>query len=132
TIASILVNDEPIGLGTIVDAEGFIVTKASFVNENIQCRLADGRIMKATVCGSSDTQDLALLKIDARHLPVVPWRSGALPPPGSLLAAVGTDENPLAFGVIGAEQRPIPGVLGAAVALSEDGAVRVIFLEDAS
>jgi serine protease Do len=131
-IVSIFMDDKPVGLGTVVDAEGLIVTKASFLNENIQCRFSDGRSMKATVVGSSDTHDLALLKVEARDLPVVQWRSHAFPPPGSLLAAVGTEEDPLAVGVVGAGPRTVPGVLGASVAPSETGVVRVIIVEDES
>jgi S1-C subfamily serine protease len=129
---SIVIADKPVGLGAVVDAEGLIVTKASFLKETIQCRFADGRSMKATLVGSSDTQDLALLKVEASNLAVIQWRSDAFPPAGSLLAAVGAQEVPLAVGVAGALPRTVPGVLGATVALSEKGVVRVTFLEAAS
>lgn len=129
---SIVIDDQPVGLGAVVDAEGLIVTKASFLKENIQCRLSDGRSMKATVVGSSDTHDLALLKVASIDLPVVQWRTGASPPAGSLLAAVGAQEDPLAVGVAGALPRTVPGVLSANVALSEQGVLRVIAVEAAS
>ncbi len=129
---SIVIDDKPVGLGAVVDAEGLIVTKASFLKANIQCRLSDGRSMRATVVGSSDTQDLALLRVEASDLPVVQWRTGASPPAGSLLAAVGAQEDPLAVGVAGALPRTVPGVLGAAVAAAEKGIVRVFLVEAAS
>jgi S1-C subfamily serine protease len=129
---SIVMDGKPVGLGAVVDAKGLIVTKASFLKENIQCRFSDGRSMKARVVGSSDTQDLALLKVEASDLPVVPWRTGASPPAGSLLAAVGAQEDPLAVGVAGAQPRTVPGVLGAAVAATEKGVVRVYLVEAGS
>ncbi|MFN0052340.1 MAG: trypsin-like peptidase domain-containing protein [Planctomycetales bacterium] len=129
---SIVIDDKPVGLGAVVDAEGLIVTKASFLNENIQCRFSDGRSMKATVVGSSDIYDLALLKVEASDLPVVQWRTDAPPPAGSLLAAVGAQKDPLAVGVAGALPRTVPGVLSANVALSEKGVLRVIGVEAAS
>lgn len=129
---SIVIDNKPVGLGAVVDAEGLVVTRASFLKGNIQCRISDGRSMKATVVGSSDTHDLALLKVAASDLPVVQWRTGASPPAGSLLAAVGAQENPLAVGVAGALPRTVPGVLGATVALSEKGVLRVTAVEAAA
>jgi S1-C subfamily serine protease len=88
--------------------------------------------MKATVVGSSDTRDLALLKVEASDLPVVQWRTGPSPPAGSLLAAVGAKDDPLAVGVAGALPRTVPGVLGAHVSSPEKGIVRFHTVEPAS
>src|SRR3954466_9946268 len=61
-------------LGAIVDANGFVVTKASEVKGKIECQLQDGRKLEAQLVGRESGLDLALLKVDAKNLPVVTWR----------------------------------------------------------
>jgi serine protease Do len=126
---TILIDDEPVGLGAVVDAQGLIVTKASFLKENILCRLSDGRSMEAIVVGGSNAHDMALLKVQATDLPVVDWRTETIPTAGTLLAAVGAHDEPLAIGVVGAEPRTVPGLLGAHIIPSKDGQLRIAVVE---
>ena len=97
-------------LGAVVDPEGHIVTKASLPSGKIHCRLTDGRELEAKVVGTSAEYDLALLKVEARGLTAVAWRTGGSPPVGSLVASVGQQDDPLALGVVSAEPRRVRGV----------------------
>src|SRR5262249_39684697 len=64
----ILCDDNESALGTIVAADGWIITKASELKGNIVCRLKDGRLFSAKITGVEDKHDLAMLKIEAKGL----------------------------------------------------------------
>ena len=57
-----------VALGTVVAADGLIVTKASQLTAKLECQLADGRKLPATVVGQDEATDLALLHVDAKNL----------------------------------------------------------------
>ncbi|MBN2295231.1 MAG: trypsin-like peptidase domain-containing protein, partial [Pirellulales bacterium] len=108
-------------LGTIVGPDGWILTKASELKGRIVCRLRDGRDLEARIVGVDPRFDLAMLKIDATDLPVIPWtlKETAV---GNLVAAAGMDDVPLAIGVVSAPNRTIPHSRAAIGVLVKDGA----------
>src|SRR4051794_31042946 len=53
-------------LGTVVGADGWVVTKNSELKGRITCLLRDGRSFEAKLVGAHDVTDLAMLKIEAR------------------------------------------------------------------
>jgi len=60
--------------GTVIDADGLVATTAFNVSgkvKTITVRLADGRELEGKILGMNATDDLALLKIDAKELPVL-------------------------------------------------------------
>ncbi len=61
-----------LGSGVIVDASGIVVTNSHVVRnaEDIKVNLPDGRHFDAKLLGDSPIYDLAVLKIEAGHLPV--------------------------------------------------------------
>ena len=65
--------------GTIVAADGLIVTKASQLGDKIECHMADGRKLPATVLGRDDATDIALKTHLGRQVyrrgPANKWRS---------------------------------------------------------
>ena len=63
-----------LGSGFIVSPEGVIVTNAHVVNgaTNISVALRDGTSYPARLLGADEPNDLAVIKIDARNLPVAP------------------------------------------------------------
>ena len=105
----VLAGGRPVALAAVVDANGYLVTKASVLKGKLTCRLRGGRELEATIVGTDNAHDLALLKIDAGKLTPVRWRSGGVPRPGSLVAATGPDGVPLAVGVVSTEPRKIGG-----------------------
>jgi S1-C subfamily serine protease len=109
SVVEVVDGDEPTALGTVVDATGLVLTKASEVPEEARCRLPDGRVAPAVVVGVDPACDLALLRITAEELVPVAWAKAAEPPVGTLVAAVGTGELPVAVGVVSVARRDVPG-----------------------
>jgi len=128
---SIACDGRTTALGAIVSADGGVLTKASQLSGQIVCRLRDGRELDARIVGVHEKLDLAYLQLDATELPVVPWENGSIPNVGQWLATVGTEEIPVAVGVVSVQKRRLPeqrGVLGVQVERSSDGprVVRVL------
>jgi serine protease Do len=65
-----------LGSGVVVSPDGYVLTNNHVVGDNvaeITVALADKREMRAKVIGTDPLTDIALLKVDATGLPVVPW-----------------------------------------------------------
>ena len=67
-------DEEPsssLGSGVLVSPEGLILTNHHVISDasDIDVALADGRKLKAQVIGSDPETDIAVLKIEAKHLP---------------------------------------------------------------
>jgi serine protease Do len=76
--------EKPSVLGTVISADGYIVTKASELKESYYCKIGD-KELDAKLIGTSDEFDLALLKVDAKNLTPIKWASQSDPTPGALL-----------------------------------------------
>jgi len=104
-----------LALGTIVDADGWILTKASEVEDFARCELADGRSYPGRVVGVDREYDLALVQIEARDLEPIEWADEG-PRVGQWVVTTGaTDSVPLGLGVVSVPVREIPirsGMLG--------------------
>jgi Do/DeqQ family serine protease len=80
--------ESSLGSGVIVSADGYILTNNHVVAgesgrislrdlPQITVTLSDNREMPARIIGVDPPTDLALLKIDARSLPTIPWGDSA-------------------------------------------------------
>ena len=120
-----------VALGTIVTADGWIVTKASALTDagKIICTLVDHRELPARLVSSDSGCDLALLRVDATELKAIELHKAELRT-GMWLASPGQSAEPLAVGVVSVAERPIarsPGVLGILIDDREEGpAVRQV------
>jgi Do/DeqQ family serine protease len=75
--------ESSLGSGVIVSPDGYILTnnhvvtgearRLSLRDLDVAVSLADKRELPAVVVGTDPSTDLALLKIDARNLPTMPW-----------------------------------------------------------
>jgi len=122
----ILCDGRRVALGTIVAADGLILTKASELSGIIACHLFDGRRLEAKIVGVSEDDDLALLKINADGLPVIRWSETAPPSVGSWLATPGLENVPLSIGVVSVAPRVVPRrmpALGVIIEESDKGPV---------
>jgi serine protease Do len=99
-------DDKPIALGTVVDADGWIATKASELRDRPTVVLPDGTSLEAKVAGKDQATDLALLKIEAQGLTAAQFSDAA--PLGAWLASPVRDANRPAVGVVSVVARPIP------------------------
>ena len=68
----VLSGGRQVALGTIIDADGLILTKASELKRDLKCQIGDEEF-EAEVIGIHGKTDLALLKIDAEALNVIRW-----------------------------------------------------------
>ncbi|MDA0835057.1 MAG: PDZ domain-containing protein [Planctomycetota bacterium] len=114
----ILGDGDEIAFGTVIDANGSIITKASELRGQIVCRLKDGRDLPAHVIAEYQPYDLALLQVDAADLTPVKWAAGDDPPVGRWAVTPGLHGAPLAVGIISVPRRAIPvekAVLGVSI-----------------
>ena len=86
-----------LGSGVIVSVEGYILTNNHVVEaaDEIEVVLADGRKAKATVVGTDPETDLAVIRIDAKNLPVIVLGHAEQARVGDVVLAIG---NPFGVG----------------------------------
>jgi serine protease Do len=126
TDAARIVRQHATGTGVIVDPEGYIITNAHVVQgaQRIKVVLPPpavdsplelqpihaGQILEAKLVGTHKQSDLALLKIEATHLPSVSLRSDVRVHQGELVFAIGTPEglrNTVTMGVVSSLARQL-------------------------
>ncbi|HXG88736.1 MAG TPA: trypsin-like peptidase domain-containing protein [Vicinamibacterales bacterium] len=69
--------DSSLGSGVVVSSDGLVVTNNHVLGqgtiETVTVSLADKRELTARIVGVDSWTDLALLKVEATNLPVIPW-----------------------------------------------------------
>ena len=101
------------GSGFIVSADGIILTNAHVVKgaKEVTVKLTDRREFRATVLGADPKTDVAVLRIDAKNLPVVQLGKVADLRVGEWVLAIGSPfgfENTVTAGVVSAKGRSLP------------------------
>lgn len=84
-----------LGSGVIMNDNGYILTNKHVINnaDQIIVALQDGRVFEALLVGSDSLTDLAVLKINAGNLPVIPINSHRTPHVGDVVMAIGNPYN---------------------------------------
>jgi Do/DeqQ family serine protease len=100
------------GSGVIINEKGYIITNHHVVNqaEEIEVTLSDNRSYTASLIGSDETTDLALLQIDAENLTALPLVNSDQVKVGQWVMAVGNPFNLTATvtaGIVSATARNI-------------------------
>lgn len=97
-------------LGTVMDKDGYILTKGSELKGTVSVRLSDGSEYDAKTIGYHELTDLALLKIDTNDLTPIPGFVDAKDAiVGNWVAVAGPEAEPLAVGIVSAESRRLYG-----------------------
>jgi serine protease Do len=102
-----------LGSGFIVSPDGLILTNAHVVDgaQEVTVKLTDRREYKAKVLGSDLQTDVAVIRIDAKNLPVVKIGDPAASKVGEPVLAIGSPygfENTATAGIISAKSRSLP------------------------
>ena len=102
-----------LGSGFIVSADGYILTNAHVVDgaTDVLVKLTDRREFKAKVIGSDKKSDIAVIKIDAKNLPVVSVGSADKVNVGEWVVAIGSPfgfDNTVTAGIVSAKARSLP------------------------
>jgi serine protease Do len=102
------------GSGFIVGADGIVLTNAHVVQgaSEVTVKLTDRREFRAKVLGADPATDIAVLRIDAKNLPVAVLGDPARARVGDWVLAIGSPfgfENSVSAGIISAKGRSLPG-----------------------
>ncbi|MGC2184411.1 MAG: Do family serine endopeptidase [Terriglobales bacterium] len=102
-----------IGSGVIISPDGYIVTNNHVVEGAVDLRvtMSDRRVLPAKLIGTDPLTDLAVIKVEGKNFPSVPWGDATKLHPGQTVLAFG---NPFGFrftvtrGIVSALNRPNP------------------------
>jgi len=100
------------GSGVIISDDGYIVTNNHVIDnsDEIEVVLNDRRSFNAKVIGTDKDTDLALIKIDAKNLPIIPYGNSDELKLGQWVLAVGNPYNltsTVTAGIVSAKARSI-------------------------
>jgi len=104
---------ESLGSGFIVSPDGYILTNAHVIDgaNVVTVKLTDKREYTAKVIGSDKQSDVAVLKIDAKNLPIVKIGNPNQSKVGQWVVAIGSPygfDNTVTSGIISAKARSLP------------------------
>lgn len=119
---------EGMGSGVIVSTDGYIVTNNHVVEnaDEIEVSLPDKRIFKAKVIGTDPKTDVAVIKIEATGLPILPWMDSGRLEVGELVLAVGSPfglTQTVTMGIISAVGRANMGIVDYEDFIQTDAAI---------
>jgi serine protease Do len=107
SVVEVSVDGKAVALGTVVEADGLVATKASeLIAGKLTAKLASGRVVDARILATDEDNDVALVKIEAKGLTAVHWNDGETAP-GEWVATQGLDTVPDAVGIISGIPRKI-------------------------
>ncbi len=107
--------ESSLGSGVVISPNGLVVTNNHVIGEGVaEVTVAiDRREMPAKIVGLDPSTDLALLKVDATNLPVIPWGDSSKLKVAEWVMAVGTPyslSQTVTLGVVSALGRSNMGI----------------------
>lgn len=102
-----------LGSGFIISHDGYILTNAHVIDDSdeVTVKLTDKREFRAKVIGSDKRADIALIRIKARNLPIVPIGDPSGLKVGEWVLAIGSPfgfDNSVTAGIVSAKGRSLP------------------------
>ena len=102
------------GSGVIISTDGYIITNNHVIDgaDELEVTLNDNRKFTAKLVGTDPTTDIALIKIDAKDLPTIPFGDSEKLKVGEWVLAVGNPFNltsTVTAGIVSAKGRGISG-----------------------
>ena len=107
--------EQSLGSGVIVDPDGLIVTNNHVVAkaDEIKVLLSDKREFKGKVVGTDPKTDVAVIKINAKDLPTIPWGDSDKLQVGEYVLAIGNPfglNQTVTMGIVSAVGRANVGI----------------------
>lgn len=120
--------EQGLGSGVIVTQDGYIVTNNHVVDgaDELTVSLPDKRTFKAKVIGTDPKTDVAVVKIDASNLPVLPWGDAGQLQVGEMVLAIGNPfglSQTVTMGIISAVGRANMGIVDYEDFIQTDAAI---------
>ncbi len=120
-----------LGSGVVVSADGYILTNVHVLGTlgrgtEVRVTLGDKREMRAEVVGADPTTDIALVKIDARNLPAIPWGDSSGLKIAEWVLAIGNPyqlNQTVTLGIVSALGRSNLGIAGYEDFIQTDAAI---------
>jgi Do/DeqQ family serine protease len=109
--------ESSLGSGVVVSADGYILTNAHVIGglrARITTTFADKREVRAEIVGVDELTDIALLKVNARDLPTVPWGDSSRLKVAEWVLAIGNPfslSSSVTLGIVSATRRSLQGQL---------------------
>ena len=116
------------GSGVIISSDGYIITNNHVIKNatNIEVTLNDKKIYEAELIGTDPTNDIALLKVEAKDLPYITFGNSNSIKVGEWVLAVGNPYNltsTVTAGIVSAKGRDLDGNQGVESFIQTDAAV---------
>jgi Do/DeqQ family serine protease len=104
--------EEGLGSGVIVSPDGYIVTNNHVVSHasSLKVTLSDGREFSGKTVGTDPQTDVAVVKINATNLPVLPFGNSDSARVGDIVFAIGNpfgEEHTVTMGIVSAKNRTL-------------------------
>jgi len=111
---TVLSNGKAIALATVLDPEGYVVTKASELEgmKDLSALSSTGNEINITMISSDQKTDLALMKVDPGTGTPVQWTDPNNVQQGTWVGSMNHEAETLMIGVISARRRSIEGRSG--------------------
>ena len=120
--------EQSLGSGVIVSPDGYIVTNSHVVEQSseIKVSLYDRRSFRARAIGIDSKTDIAIIRIDAKDLPVIPWGDAERLQVGEFVLAIGNPfllSHTVTMGIVSAVGRADVGIAAYEDFIQTDAAI---------
>jgi Do/DeqQ family serine protease len=121
--------ESSLGSGVVISADGYVLTNSHVVGEGeveVTVGMADKRELRAKVIGVDPSTDLALLKVDARGLPTIPWGDSSKLKVAEWVLAIGNPfqlSSTVTLGIVSALGRANVGIAAYEDFIQTDAAI---------
>jgi Do/DeqQ family serine protease len=110
--------EQSLGSGVVVSEDGYVLTNNHVIGNaraEVTVLLPDKRELRAKVVGVDEDTDIAVLKVDARNLPTLPWGDSSKLKVAEWVLAVGNPfgllSQTVTLGIVSATGRSLEGRL---------------------